>query len=367
MAFPLLIAAAPAIISAASSLFGASKKKKAQQELMNYQRSIELSPVNGQYGQLGVQNGAVNAGAFGDLQNMFTGGAGQVLGGIDFSGGVPNDVAQAFSLMQSRMSPSGDPSLGAADQAGMMRQLFSGASGLAGQLGQSFDSTRDSALNTMRTQAMPEQQRAVDSTLSRLFAQGRLGSSGGANIMGRLSEAQNQQDLGFQLAAGNEARAASADTMSRFQSLFQGGNTAFGNLKGLEQEEYQRLGENLQSTIGMQSLPTALQGERTGLAQNLMGGASTIQDMMMQAFNSALSNSQAQTDVKLRGAGLAAGTVNAPGYSASPVADAFGSLGAGMSNPNSGQALMQMFSNLFKRGGQAGASQPGTYTMGQVG
>ncbi|OGT57393.1 MAG: hypothetical protein A3E01_07130 [Gammaproteobacteria bacterium RIFCSPHIGHO2_12_FULL_63_22] len=349
MAFPLLAAAIPSIISGVSSLFGASKKRKAQQELQNYQRSLRLDPVTGQFGQIGVEDGNIDAGAFGDLQSMFSGGANQVLGGTDFGAGLPPEVAQAFSMLQSRMNPSADPSLGAGNQSDMMRQLFGGASGLAGQLGQSFDSTRDSTLGLLRSQAMPGQQRAVDSTLSRLFAQGRLGSTGGANIMGRLAESQNQQDLGFQLAAGGEARAASADTMNRFQSLFSGGQTAFGNLQGLEQEGYDRTGQNLAATTGLQSLPTDLQSGRVGLAQNLMGGATNIQDMLMQAFGGALNKATAATNVRVAGAGLNTQAQAAPGYSASPMADAFGNLGAGMSTPQSGQALMQLFQNLFKR------------------
>src|SRR3990167_3060734 len=93
MAFPLLAAAIPSIISGVSSLFGASKKRKAQQELQNYQRSLRLDPVTGQFGQIGVEDGNIDAGAFGDLQSMFSGGANQVLGGTDFGAGLPPEVA----------------------------------------------------------------------------------------------------------------------------------------------------------------------------------------------------------------------------------------------------------------------------------
>jgi hypothetical protein len=42
-----------------------------------------------------------------------------------------------------------------------------------------------------------------------------------------------------------------------------------------------------------------------------------------------------------------------PGYSASPVADAFGSLGAGMSRPGQ-PSIMDVFGKLFAKNGASG-------------
>src|SRR3990167_6249020 len=127
MAFPLLAAAAPAIISGISSLFGASKQRKAQRELQNYQRSLRLDPVTGQFGGISVEDGNVNPGAFGALQDMFSGGAGQVLGSTDFGGGLPPEVQQALAQMQSRLNPNVNPMLG-----GLMRGQRQ-AGGVGGQ------------------------------------------------------------------------------------------------------------------------------------------------------------------------------------------------------------------------------------------
>ena len=76
----------------------------------------------------------------------------------------------------------------------------------AGLLGQNFDQLRQDQLGTLRQSALPEQQRAVNSTLQNLFNTGRLGTTGGANVIGRLAESQNQQDLGFQTASNQLAQ-----------------------------------------------------------------------------------------------------------------------------------------------------------------
>lgn len=376
------VTAGAAGVSALSSIFGAKKQKKQQQELLNYQRGIRLDPVTGQFGGISVNDGNVDAGAFGGLQDAFTGGAGSVLNSIDFNSGLPPEVAQALAQLRGNLSPNVNPMLGGlrriGGQAGavgnqalgeilgggtqvqpeLMAQLFGGAAGLAGDVGSSFNDVRDSTLANLRAQAQPENQRAVNSTLTNLFAQGRLGSSGGANIVGRLSEAQDQQDLGFQLAAGQEARNAATDTTNRFQSLLSGGlnlnqqsqnalaaafgrfsgasgigmgaNTeAFNRSAGLEQTGFDRLLANLNASVGTAGLPTELQSQRVGLAQNLSGGAAGIQDLLMQAFGGALNKAGTATNVRLAGAGLNTQTMGAPGYSGSPVADAFAALGTG--------------------------------------
>lgn len=404
------VSAGVAGASLVSNLFGAKKQKKAQQELMNYQRSLRLDPVTGQFGQISVNNGSVNAGAFGGLQDAFSGAAGDVLGGIDFSGGLPPEVQSALSMFQGNLSPNVNPMLGglfgAQRQAGavgsqalqqilggnnqiqiqpeLMAQLFGGASGLAGDVGRSYNDVRDSTLGSLRASALPENQRAVDSTLSRLFAQGRLGSTGGANIIGRLAESQNQQDLGFQLAAGQEARNASTDVTNRFSSLLSGGlnlssqnlnanqqamqdafarfsgatniglnanETAFGRTSGLEATGFDRLAQNLQAVTGLSSLPTQLQSGRIGLSSQLAGQATSIQDLINAAFNNALNGATAATNVRLAGAGLNTQLQSSPGYSASPIADAFGSLLAGATGPNTG--ISDLLAKLGNRKTQA--------------
>lgn len=395
MIFPAIMAG----VSLLSSLKGARQQKKLQQDMLNYQRSLRLDPVTGRFGQIGVNEGNVDLGAFGDLQSMFSGAAGDALGSLDFSGGIPQDVMSAFGALQSRLNPGVDPMLGRLfqsqqqaggvagqalgdlfggnPQASLMAQLFQGAGGLAGQLGSSYEGVRDSTLANLRSAALPENQRAVDSTLTKLFSEGRLGSTGGANIIGRLAEAQNQQDLGFQLAAGQEGRAANQDVLSRFQSLFSGGqdlagldlermnsafdrfsgatnigadlnNMAFGRTAGLENEGYQRLLDNFKSIVGLQSLPGELQNQRIQGAQGLLQGAGSIQDLVSQAFGDALGLANAKTNVRVAGAGLATNYVGSPQFSASPTADAIGSFASGMVRPGQFD-IASIFANLGRR------------------
>ena len=299
--------------------------------MLNYQRSLRLDPVTGRFGQIGVNEGNVDLGAFGDLQSMFSGAAGDALSSLDFSGGIPDDVMGAFGALQSKMDP----------QAALMAKLFQGAGGLADQLGTSYEGARDSTLANLRSAALPENQRAVDSTLSKLFSEGRLGSTGGANIIGRLAEAQNQQDLGFQLAAGQEGRAANQDVLGRFQTMFGAGSS-------LENEGYQRLLDSFKSIVGLQSLPGELQNQRIQGAQSLLQGAGSIQDLVSQAFGNALDLANAKTNVRVAGAGLATNYAGNPQFSASPVADAIGSFASGMVRP--GQLdIASIFANLGRR------------------
>jgi hypothetical protein len=54
--------------------------------------------------------------------------------------------------------------------------------------------------NLLRQQALPGEQQATASALTGLFNKGRLGTTGGANQMGALQQAQQQADLGRQVA-----------------------------------------------------------------------------------------------------------------------------------------------------------------------
>lgn len=334
-----------------SGLSGAKKQKKQQNELTNYQRSLSLAPVNGQFGQFGVNDGSVDAGAFGGLQSQFAGGAGNVLSGIDFTSGLPPEIMEAMGIMRGGVNQP--------QQSGLASNLFTGAAGLVPEMSQGFGATRDAALSQMRSSAMPENQRAVDSTMSRLFAQGRLGSTGGANIMGRLAESQNQQDLGFQMAAGGEARASSTDVMARFREMLSGAT-------GIDNEGFDRSLSNLTSTIGAAGIPGELQQQKLGMATNMLGAGSSIQDMIMQAFGGAANLAQAKTNVKVAGAGLNTSTMNNPDFSASPVQDAFGSLFSGMM-PQGGIDWKSLFSKIGNRRPGSGGTAVDPYRPSTTG
>jgi hypothetical protein len=333
------IAAIPALVSAASSLFGASKQKKAQKELLNYQRSIALDPVTGKIGDIGVDNGSVYSGTFGPLQQAFSGGAGNILSGIDFSGNLPPELSAGLEQFASMLG-------GNQARSSFGAEAFSGAAGLMPELGQGFESTRTNMLNMLRASAAPEEERYSQNFMQGLFNRGQMGTTGGAQQTEAFARGLGQADLSRQVMAGNEARAASSDVMSRFSALAGQGAENFG-----AEEDF--LGRLLGLRTGMAGLPGELQGQQIGNAGAMLGGASSIQGMLQQAFGSMLNKSTAATQVKLGGAGLNTQLQMAPGYSASPVADAFGNLGAGMQQP--GGSLASLFGQLFSRAGSSGA------------
>ena len=83
-------------------------------------------------------------------------------------------------------------------QAGSMNALSN-----FGDFQGNLNNTINDRLSLLREQARPAQNRATMSALNRLQATGNVGSTAGAEQLRGLSEAQAQEDLGFQLAAGD--------------------------------------------------------------------------------------------------------------------------------------------------------------------
>jgi hypothetical protein len=338
MAIPLAVAAIPSIISGISSIFGAKKKQKAQKELMNYQRSIRLDPVTGRYGGINVDNGNVDLGQFGDLQDMMGEQAGSMFGDI-FSQGVPEDVQSFFQQLAGTRGMSAGQS-----QFGM--NSFGAAAGLMPELAMGGDAVRERTLGLLREQARPEEERLSQAHTQGLFNRGQMGTTGGAMQTEAFAKGLGQADLMRQLAAGEEGRAHSSDLLKRFTELSGVGAENIG-------AEQDFLGKMVSGAGAMAELPGSLQAGRMDLFNALLKNMSGIQGMGMDAQAQALATAQAGTDVKLRGAGLQGAMMSNPGYSASPVADAFGSLGAGMSRPGQ-PSIMDVFGKLFAKNGASG-------------
>lgn len=164
----------------------------------------------------GIPSSTANLSGMQGPQSFFNQGA--------FANLYGNTASAAQSALQGAMNPN-QISTNIGDQ-------FSQASlGMLGALG-SFNpqDAASSYTNNLRAQALPEQQRAVNSTIQNLFNSGRLGSTGGANVLGRLAEAQNQQDLGFQLAGqqyGGQEQSRLAGLAQNFGMAGTGINQAF--------------------------------------------------------------------------------------------------------------------------------------------
>jgi hypothetical protein len=104
-----------------------------------------------------------------------------------------------------------------------------------------FSAQQQQQLDILRQQALPGQQRATNSALDRLFSSGQLGSTGGAQQVEALANAQNQQDLGFQ-------------------------NAAFGQATALR-------GQDIQSMLGQQQIGSGLVGQA---GQSLASASNTL-------------------------------------------------------------------------------------------
>lgn len=352
-------------LGAVSSIFSARKQDKLQKRAFD---RAQFQPLNfSQPGGVSVVQGSVQLPNFLKAFQQGSGaGAADILGGTDFSDVLSGQLGQANQNIAGFGGPQADPRTGILDflsqlGGGAASQAFNmpGVSALQGtqglqsllQQGSDFSGLRDSTLANLRASAAPQQQRQVESQFQRLFNTGNLGSTAGANILGRLSEAQNQQDLGFQLAAGGEARAAqqaqTQDLASRFGQLVSGNvqqgnlqnqflNSAFnrfnqsaqtaGSLTGqafgreldFDQAGFGRAQDIFSQLASAAALPTALQGQRVGLAQQLLGGFGTAQGFGLNAFNAALGQERVRSGAE----GNIFANVSQPGFNASNTGDA---------------------------------------------
>jgi hypothetical protein len=134
-------------------------------------------------------------------------------------------------------------------------------------------------LNTMRQAAEPEMNRQFNKLQDRLFAQGRLGSTGGAENMRGLFEAQNQADLGFQQNAFNRA-ANQRDFMGQMgQSQIGLGSGLLGQNLGQHQNTIQNImGAN---QLGSGALSQNFQNTLAGIGQQQSAG----NQRLMNALN----------------------------------------------------------------------------------
>jgi hypothetical protein len=288
------------------------------------------------------------------------------------AGGLPSNVAGADLLVRQALGIAPDQALSGLStlESGVGEVLGASQRGFGDLLsqgfrrgfsGEAFDAARqqfgdagitgqqatDTALAALRARALPENERAVAGTLDRLFAGGQLGTTGGANILGRLAESQNQQDLGFQLAALEEGRRAresslglargfsdiGTGTTALGESLLQGAFGRFATTAGLgadlNTQRFQRsllgtqfgtdlLQRNFQNQITLAGLPQSLRAGDLNFALQALTGQGALQSQGLDSFGAALAAAQAQANARIgAGSNLAAFAEN-PNFGASP-------------------------------------------------
>jgi uncharacterized protein YfiM (DUF2279 family) len=188
--------------------------------------------------------------------------------------------------------------------------------------------------NLLRQQALPQEQQATQSAMSGLFAKGRLGTTGGANQMQAMAEAQSQADVQRQIAGQqyglqsqlqaqqgyDQARAnqqglmmnnlltnqqGALNNFALDQGMFQRNLDLYTNSATATQDRFQRAlqlfgGENAlnqQNLANFQGLLGSQQSQQQGLMDLGRIGASIGQAQTTANANAAMVRNQGNQDL----------------------------------------------------------------------
>lgn len=290
------------------------------------------------------QQGLFGAGR--GLQGLGLRNVGSSFGGLEQLGNQAN-ASELQALMQAQGASGSATAL--AGGTGMF-----GAGRGAQLLNQNFGDVRQQELDLLRAQARPGEERTTNSVLQNLFSTGRLGTTGGANVAGRLAEAQENADIGRQLGATQTAQGLQAlnfGTGTGLLGLGQQGAGLLGNLgsqnlqnvQGANQGMFSRGQQRLSNAQGLFGFGGQVAGTPFDEAQRSLGlGASLSQEERAALALSINSGT---------GAAAAGGNVaNALlSNSGSPAGSFFSELGGGLlqSNPiNFGGGGGQQFTDF---------------------
>lgn len=263
-----------------------------------------ISTPNSQVGFSGNNATASLSPAYQGIQGQLTSGASGLLGGLgtlNQNGGI-NPYLQGTMDQYNQQSTSGpiNPGTQTSLSTGIGDQFNSASSGFLGALG-SFNpqDAASSYTNNLRAQALPQQQQAAQSLAQNLFNTGRLGSTGGANLYGQLTQAQNQQDLGFQLAGQQYGGQEQSRIAGLGQSLGQAGtgiNAQYGQLnnqfqndqfnRNIQSDQYtnQRAQQRFQNAMSLFGSGLQNQQVQQGNALGLLQGAQGLDQNLLQAI-----------------------------------------------------------------------------------
>ena len=273
-------------------------------------------------------------------QGLNLGSVDQQLGGLGFLEGLAGNTLSTTQNAFNNLSTNGF-------QNDLIQQAYNASRSQITDAGVTGQQATQNALSNFRAQALPEQQRAVAGTLSNLFSSGRLGTTGGANVIGRLAESQNLQDLQFQQAATAEGRAAQQNalglasgfaniggaTQGLSEQLLQGAFSRFGNTaslakdlnterfsRGLQSQQFAREGanNNLNNLISQTLLGRELQGTDLNLALQALQGQSGLQQGGLNNLAAALGVAQAKANASIGAGSQIAALASNPNFGASP-------------------------------------------------
>lgn len=229
----------------------------------------------------------------------------------------------------------------------------------------SFNDLAAQRLTSLRDQARPAEENAVNRKFNSLFNQGRLGTTGGQEGLGRLAEAQNQADLGRQINSLDFAQNQRNQENQFGSNLLGQAFAGFGNQNNLNLNRgnfganlFSGASQNFAGQLGAfgtfdQSTLSAGQN-RLANAQNLFGFGQNAQSANFDQMLKALGASQSIDSGVLDQAKLAASVGQAQGqggFNAGQLAgpNPFGTALAGLGNSISNSGGFD-FGGLFGGG-----------------
>ena len=327
--------------SVLSNFFGARDQRNAQNQALNAAQQAQLGNA--------VASGAGGARSFSSADGDIGYTLGNLSGGqresallSEFGGisarnalvnGVPNEVLQASrNLDQLPLS------------LGSFLSGEGGASNLAGlSLRQAFDPSRTSdsvasrALSTLRQQAAPQEQQALQSFTQSLYGSGRgavtgavgnESSLGGGRLAAAFAQGLSRADLERQLTAQDYGFRAAQNEESLLQSAF----SRFGDTSRLAADfnisSYGRVQDALQGRLtratGLQTLPATIASAFQGVANNATSAGLNFGAYGINLSRLALDQNVQRSNAANQVAGQIGGVVTSNNFSANPVADAFG-------------------------------------------
>lgn len=363
MVLPLLAMAAPSLISTGASLLGGilGKKKDAKTaaSLRTTLADRFMTGAGGLQGWAGDQGAGFN---LGDLDfpfqnqvgvaNMASGRAQDTL-----AGGVPFGIRQASMALNNQPLDLG--SFLSGQQGGNALAMRSLADAFGG--GFNPETIAANQLTKLRAAAAPQEQQAMQGFMQNLYSTGRgavtgapgaEGSVGGGRLAAAFGQGLGQADLQRQVqaqemgiaganASENLLKSAFGRFMDTSQFAQESGTNAFNRRRGVMEGAYGR-------EVDMSRMPPQLAAMFQSLATSGLGNAANLQGLGLDAQGAALQVAQAGANARV-GAGQNLASFMG-GRSATPGLDAVSNLFGGMATPQSGQAMMDMFKNVFARG-----------------
>jgi len=336
-----------------------------------------LSGINGgQYsslaGDMQEQSGGTIGNLFSDFQNIDTFGGES---GLDTAGRLSDLSDVATGGMQGAFAQLGQSPSGM----GLINDMQQRAGSMMDMSGTpSFNQLAAERLSTLRGLSRPTEERLVNSKFSDLHSQGRLGTTGGSQILGDLSQALGREDMmritasqDFAQNQSNIERDFSLNRAGMGSNLFgmalqgigqeQGNSMNFGGLGvdllgaasqssagsheatlSSDDARLSRGQTRLASAQGLFGFGDQLRGTELDRGLQSLGGAQTIDQTLMDQARIGGSIGQSQATAGANAASMRGG---------STLGAALTGLSAGISNGggSNGSSLSNLFSGLGRR------------------